>query len=281
MLFSVVALVLLGYGGFSLLAANRYLYPPRRVPTLPETLVAAELVGTPVWVSPSWQTSQTVIILAHGYGGTRKAWAEIAPALSDQGYGVIAPAMPGQDESPQRIVGFGPAESALLTELSRIVRRENPSARLVLMGISLGAAACWDASLTIQPDAVIAESAFAVLSEGIRGYVNAVVPGGELILKGAIAVARRRSGVNPSEIRPIHAAEKWKGPALILAASEDTLSPLQVLDSYQEAVPHAEIAIFSGAKHAKCYESDPNRYLSVVSNFLSRLSQDGSGKLSG
>ena len=271
MLFSIVALVLLGYGAFSLLAANRYLYPPRRVPTLPPSLEATEMVGTPVWVSSGWKSARKVVILAHGYGGTRKAWAEIAPALAAQGHGVLAPAMPGQDESREKMVGFGPAESALLVELCRIVRRENPSAILVLMGISLGAAASWEASLTVQPDAIIAESAFAVLSDGIRGYVNSVVPGGELVLKGAIAVARRRSGINPSEIRPIEAAEKWKGPALILAASEDTLSPLRVLDAYQEAVPQAEIAIFSGAKHAKCYESDPSRYLSVVSAFLSRL----------
>ena len=271
MLFSLVVLVLFGYGGFSLLAANRYLYPPRRVPTVPATLEATEMVGVPVWVSPSWQASRTVVILAHGYGGTRKAWAEIAPSLAASGFGVVAPAMPGQDESPEKMVGFGPAETALLVELARLVRRENPAATLVLMGISLGAAASWNASLTIQPDAIIAESAFAVLSEGIRGYVNSVVPGGELVLKGASALARRQSGVDPAAIRPIEAAEKWKGPALILAASEDTLSPLRVLDAYQEAVPHAEIAIFSGAKHAKCYESDPERYLTVVVAFLSRL----------
>jgi hypothetical protein len=211
------------------------------------------------------------VILAHGYGGTRKSWAEIAPALAAAGFGVIVPAMPGQDQSPQKMVGFGPAETDLLISLCRICRRENPEACLVLMGISLGAAASWNASLTVRPDAIIAESAFAVLSEGIQGYVNSVVPGGEVVLKGAIALARRKSGVDPKTVRPIEAAAKWTGPALLLAASEDTLSSMAVLDAYQEAVPHAEIVIFSGARHAKCYESDPSRYLSVVVDFLNRL----------
>jgi len=268
--FALLALVV-AYGGFSVLAANRYLYPPRRIPTIPVELIAGEIVGTPVWVSSGWESAAKVVVLAHGYGGTRKAWSEIAPALAAIGYGVVVPAMPGQDESPQKMVGFGPAESDLLVAICRRVRQDNPTTKLVLMGISLGAAAGWNASTTVRPDAIIAESAFAILSDGIRGYVNSVVPGGELVLKGAIALARHRSGVDPRAIRPIDAAEKWKGPALLLAASEDKLSPLAVLDEYQEAVPHAEIVIFSGAKHAKCYESDPELYLNAVTEFLNRL----------
>ena len=232
------------------------------------------MAGAPTWVSPGWDRAPMVVILAHGYGGSRASWGDIGPRLAARGYGVVIPAMPGQEASPAPMVGFGLAETELVVDVAAEVRRENPTAKLVLMGVSLGGAACWMAADRARPDAIISESVFANLTDGITGFFTDIFKLGVYALRPAIKLAEWRTGLDPRDVRPIDHAPHWDGPALLLIAGNDPICPPRVVEQYQEAVPHAEVVIFPDARHARAYVADPDRYMAAVFSFLEGLSAD-------
>src|SRR5688500_15814569 len=104
-----LSLVVSGYLAVCWLLSGGYLSPQRTVPQRPAGLEDAMIGDTPAWVTPAMP--DTVVVLAHGFGGDRSHWAGLADSLHDEGIGVVVPAMPGQDASPQPTVGFGPAEA--------------------------------------------------------------------------------------------------------------------------------------------------------------------------
>lgn len=262
------------YLGLTWLFAHKYLHPGGKIPLPPPELVEAAIAGVPTWVSPHWERAPVVIVLAHGYGGSRASWGGIGPQLAAKGFGVVIPAMPGQEASPAPMVGFGLAETDLVVEVAAVVRRENPSARLVLMGVSLGGAACWMAADRARPDAIISESVFANLTDGITGFFADIFKVGAYALRPAIKLAEWRTGLDPRDVRPIDHAPRWKGPALLLIAGNDPICPPRVVEQYQEAVPHADVVVFPDARHARAYLANPERYMASVFSFLDGLSAD-------
>ena len=267
LLFSAIGL----YLGLTWLFAHKYLHPGGKIPDPPSELVEVSIAGAPTWVSPGWERASAVIVLAHGYGGSRASWGDIGPRLVASGYGVVVPAMPGQEASRAPMVGFGLAETDLVVEVAAVVRRENPSAKLALMGVSLGGAACWMAADRARPDAIISESAFANLTDGITGFFGDIFKVGAYALRPAIKLAEWRTGLDPQDVRPIDHAPHWKGPALLLIAGNDPICPPHVVEQYQEAVPHAEVVVFPDARHARAYVADPERYMTAVLTFLKDL----------
>jgi alpha-beta hydrolase superfamily lysophospholipase len=83
----------------------------------------------------------TAILALHGFNDSRDAWELSAPAFAAAGIAFYAPDQRGFGRSPGR--GLWPGADALAddaAEMAGLVRRRHPSARLVLMGESMGGA---------------------------------------------------------------------------------------------------------------------------------------------
>src|SRR4051794_4935780 len=100
--------------------ARLYLGPRRSNPSMPKGAVAVEIPGqpfaVPTWVSANVATAPVVFVCVHGYGGSRNAWRELLTHLPQHGYGVVVPALPGHDVSPDETRGFGSKESHVVIE---------------------------------------------------------------------------------------------------------------------------------------------------------------------
>ena len=117
-----------GFGCYQL--AGSYLRPIRyTVPKpndLDETNVPTTTGDTPAWITTGFGkgSPEVVFVLAHGYGGARDTWDPLMQQLAEKGYHAVAPAMPGQEASPDPTVGFGVKEAQVLVDTVRWVREQ-------------------------------------------------------------------------------------------------------------------------------------------------------------
>lgn len=265
----------LAYVAFCFQAANAYLHPWRETYPAPEGVRETKVGDTPVWASPGLadgHPSEVVFVLAHGYGGTRATWNGLLKDLRKAGIDAVAPAMPGQDASPDKTVGFGKKEARTIVECARWCRAKGAK-RVVGLGISLGGAATWLASAEDPKalDGVISDASFALFSEAMDRTFSYRLPMGGVILRPVVWIAKSMSGIDPSSIRPIDSAAAWKGrPALVIQGTADRL----IVPSNGERLAEAagcSIWRVKGADHAQDYSTDPEGYARRVIEFAHRL----------
>lgn len=258
LLLIVVPVVL--YLVLSFTLARSYVHPARTVSERPARLAEERIAGAPCWTSPGWREKETVFLLAHGYGGSRSQWTVLGPRLARMGYGVVAPAMPGHDLSPEPSVGFGRTESELVLRLAR----EIAPRRVVAVGVSMGGAAVWQAAGR-EPavfHAVATEGAYPSFDEAMdRFLVRFRLP--RAFYGGMISMARLMTGVDPSAQRPVEGAIAWGKtgkPCAIAHGGADKLFPTEFGVRLGQAAG-CPVWIVPGARHAYVDETDRKGWL--------------------
>jgi len=222
---------------------------------VPKGLRAVDLPlksGTqPTWtnVEPGEAPARGVtFVFAHGYGGDRGHWRELGAEMAHRGYGVVIPTLPGHRDVRDRTTGFGLKEAQRLKEVVDAIGQP----KVVLVGVSMGGAACWLATEAgAKVDAVVTESAFANFEEAMNRWFSRKAPGAPVYLRPVVWFASSMSGLDPSQVVPVRAAEKWRGrPALVIQAGDDDL----IDRSHAERLAAAADCptwIVPGARHAQ------------------------------
>ncbi|ARU39867.1 hypothetical protein CCB80_01440 [Armatimonadetes bacterium Uphvl-Ar1] len=208
---------------------------------------------------PAWRGGEgdDVFLLVHGYGGRQGYWNELATELMPHGE-VVAIATMGQTVSPVGEVGFGAGEAGEVLAVARALRAEGK--RVHVVGVSMGGAAAWLAAGE-EPElfsSVTTEAAFARLDWGSDDFLSVSVPGGARFFRPIVLLAEKKKGVNGAEIRPVDAAKKYEGPALILHSRGDGMFG----ERHAEALANAagvEITWFEGWKHAEIFQNEARK----------------------
>lgn len=222
----------------------------------------AQTTGINAWASKI-EPGQSIYILVHGYGGSQFGWNDVADGLKDMGVGVVIPALPGHDNRTDETSGFALKESQIVLDTVQWARaRAGKDVKIVLVGISMGGAACWLASErdpTIH--AVATEGSFARLEPATKGWFNRKAPGASTYLSPVIWFAKRMSGVDPALVNPVEAAAKWRGkPSLVIHGDEDQLFPVENGKELATA-SGGELWIVEGATHAHCSDMNVREYV--------------------
>ncbi|AIE87825.1 alpha/beta hydrolase [Fimbriimonas ginsengisoli] len=275
-----LAVFVAGYAGICYFLARSYLMPGRHIPVMGKGLSEVGIPWPghkedPAWCTPgltNGHASKVVFVFAHGYGGDRGSWSEVMPALLKHGIDSVAPAMPGQDASPQPEVGFGIKEAATLNRTAAWVRGQNPEAKIIYAGVSMGGAAAWLASAN-DPGAagVVTEGAYARFDETITTWFERKATGASVYLRPVVWIASAMAGLRPSEVVPMNAASKWKGkPSLVIQGGDDQLIARSHADRLVEA-SGGKLWVVDGAPHAGCFETRREEYISRLVEFASAL----------
>ncbi len=242
--------------------ASKYVRPgtPNAGPS-PEGF--AQSVGYNSWVSDTLQSGKPVFVLVHGYGGTQYGWKDVAGQLRDKGFGVVIPALPGHDNRADETCGFAVKESQIVLDGVKWIRdKAGAETQVILVGISMGGAACWLASEqdpTIY--AVATEGCFARLEPATKNWFDRKASGASTYLSPVIWFAKRMTGIDPATVNPVESAAKWKGKrSLIIHGSSDELFPLSNGEALAEAAG-TKIWIVNGAPHAHCSTLNVDKYV--------------------
>ena len=255
------------YFGLCWYLASGYVKPARNVAgNLPSSMRVVTIDHEPhrlvAWASHGLVDGEpqydTVVILAHGYGGNRDHWEFLIDHLAGRAE-IVAPTMQGQDASLADKVGFGPGEAAEIVSAARWAREQYDSdPNVVLFGVSLGGSACWLAAGEHPElfDAVVTEGAFAPLESASDEFLGFVFRRGSSLMRPVIWFANMQGGIDPSKVRPVDAAKKWNGPALVIHGQEDALFGTHHAEELAAACG-GELWLVEELTHAQLAGDDP------------------------
>lgn len=222
------------------------------------------------------QMSHQWVILVHGYGCNQTYMWNMARAYLRNGYQVLTPDLRASGQSEGLYITMGARESDDLALWAAQIAREDPEARIVLHGVSMGAAAVLLASAQTLPPQVAAlvedsgyTTAYAMFASQMQSLFN--LPASPL-LDCANYMAQKRTGVKFTEASPLAAVRRTHLPTLFIHGAEDRMVPPAMMQELYNAsaAPVKEELVISKAGHAMAYVVDPNTYFTKVFAFTDK-----------
>ena len=281
--FSVLAFLLAG-GVFHLARqkAFEYVHPARQVHSLDDTpasqgipygeitLITSDGLALRAWYTPP--QNGVVVLVAHAHNGSRPT--DMHSLFARHGYGVVSWDFRAHGESEGEVCSLGyyevlDVEAALDFALSQ-PEVEGVGAWGGSMG---GAAVIMTAARRPEIQAVVADSAFAVLEE-------------ELILMIRLKwmrpliqfFAERETGVNIADVRPVDLiGEISPRPLFIIHGQSDEMTPVNTGERLYDAAGEPRVLwLEEGVGHLAMIDAYPEEYESRIIEFLDNalLSKD-------
>lgn len=276
--------VLLAYVAACFSLANKLLSPVTEIAPKPPRFLEEDLPGgTPVWFAGEPRKAPVVFVFVHGFRATRAHWRQAMEDMAKSGFAAVAPDLPGHGKSPDRVCTFGVKESLTVLSVAHWVRAKAPDAKIVLVGASMGGAACWMA-VQQEPncaDAVVTESAYAHLDDAVGSWFDRSVPGvGRFLLAPVAWIAESKLGLKIRDVNPIEGARSWAGkPCLVIHDGDDLTIPLRQGELLAEATK-TPLWTIPGVAHVEGYARARDEYrsrlLGIAAELLKPASRAGS-----
>jgi dipeptidyl aminopeptidase/acylaminoacyl peptidase len=283
----IAAAATLGYLGYLTVEGSRRIVSPGRRPFVPEEgepatpadiglayedvrFTTDDGVTLSGWLVPAARETRAAVVLMHGFSWHRLPWlAGFVPWLQ-QRYNVLQFDFRGHGGSDDALISLGTLEQRDVAAAVRFLEGRGLGP-IALMGISMGGSVAIMAAPDLPVAAVIADAAYAELSNPIsnrlrdEGYPLTRLGAG-LVLTAASLRARVRLR------SPIHRVAQIAPRALLLISpGEDRLvSPHQSLRMFRAAGEPKELFVVPGAAHAEAHLVAPEAYERRVLDFLAR-----------
>lgn len=280
-LIGVYLLVLLGVALFSLYPARSPLFFSPSAVGAPQEEVEIELPQVGMirgwWVDSPRPSA--VVILVHGYIMNRSELAPVAAQLHSWGFSSLLIDLRGHGKSARHKVGFGVREREEVAEAVRFVRLRHPGVPVVLMGSSMGAAACAfacekDPALA---DGLILDSVYGKLSEAIVGWWRFL--GGRSLaaaLYPVMWIAAPMAGLNPAGHDVARAIRQFPKPVLMIHGDQDDLAlPSEAVRVQGASNGNAKIVWMPGCGHSEGRWVHSEAYYQALQDFLFELAPFG------
>lgn len=219
-------------------------------------------------------------ILVHGYGyDQRYAW-DYAEVYLKYGYNVLTPDLRAAGTSEGLYLTMGSKESDdILIWIAKILEAD-PKARIILHGVSMGAATVIMAagkSTSLNLMAVIADSSYTSTFNMFKMQLNKIFNLPSFPIMNFIAIVSKfKTGVSISEMAPIYHVKNIKVPILFIHGTEDKLVPYYMMQELYDTCdsPVKEILTANGIGHANAKNSNPDWYFNRVFSFLNQYIDD-------
>lgn len=214
-------------------------------------------------------------ILLHGYTGWKEAMNPIAYEYAQRGYHVLTPDMRCQGESDGDFIGLGWTDRFDNMIWINYILAQDPRARIVLQGQSMGASCALlmaEEGLPENVAAVVSDCAFSDAYEMFGKQMKEWFHLPEFpLLPLANQMLQLRGGYNIHSAAPIQNIDRIEIPVLFIHGSEDVLIPCEMTEAmYEAASCEKELLIMEGAGHAQSQDKDPELYYGTIFSFLER-----------
>ena len=213
-------------------------------------------------------------LMFHGYRGSaeRDLCGGVQRAFS-LGRNVLLVDQRTSCRSQGRTITFGVNEHKdCLAWVDFAVRHFGPDVKLILTGISMGAATVVTAAGQELPEnvvGVLADCGFTSARQIIQKCAGDMKLPGKLVYPfirlGAILFGR----FDPDETSPIEAVKNCRLPIIFFHGDSDDFVPCQMSRDVYDACPSPKrLVVTPGAGHGLCYMIDPEGYLQNVAEFF-------------
>ena len=213
------------------------------------------------------------IVCSHGLFRSRREVLDRGVFLRQAGFNVLLLDSRRHGASGGERVTLGFDERLDVQGGARFLQNRNPEDRLMLFGVSMGAAASLLAAAeTPEVVSVIADSSFLSLEHTITHHLKLFfgLPrfplGDELIF-----FLERAAGFEKEDFDLEQAVERiGDRPILFIAGSDDERMPVELQNRLYRVARSSmsELVVIEGATHGAAYRTEPDTYQAVILDFL-------------
>ena len=226
---------------------------------------------------PQESESHKYAVICHGYGSIPQFGGRFAAEFYEMGYSVLAPAARAHELSEGRYTSMGWLERRDIVAWVNAIVEQDPQARIVLFGVSMGGAtvmmAAGEADLSPNVKCIIEDCGYSSVWDEFAGQLKEMFGLPTFpVLDAASLVAQARAGFGFKEASAVEQLKKTSLPMLFIHGEDDTFVPYAMLDVVYNACasPEKEKLSVPGAGHGGAAGTDPELYWSTVEAFLTR-----------
>lgn len=212
-------------------------------------------------------------IVIHGYTAQGKNMIGFAKEYYDRGYNVLVLDLRGHGSSEGDYIGMGWHDRLDLIDWCNYLINKNTDCKIILHGVSMGAATVMMATGEELPENVkvaIEDCGYTSMWDEFKMQLNRLfnLPSFP-VLNAASTVCKIRAGYMLEEGSAVQQVKKSKTPTLFIHGEEDTFVPFEMLDIiYESANCEKQKLVIEGAAHAQASSINPDLYWKTVDEFI-------------
>ncbi|MDY2629887.1 MAG: alpha/beta hydrolase [Clostridium sp.] len=215
------------------------------------------------------------VITVHGYTGKGLQMSSYAKKFYDMGYNILIPDLRGHGESEGNYIGMGWYDRLDILKWINLIIEGNENSKIILHGISMGAATVSMVSGEVLPNnvkAIIADCGYTSVWEQFSHQLKDIYSLPNFpVMNASSLIARFKTGYGLKEASALKQVKKSKTPILFIHGDKDDFVPYRMMDElYNAANCEKEKLTIHGAGHAKSSKVDPDLYWSTIENFINK-----------
>lgn len=225
-------------------------------------------------IDSSAPTDKWVIIL-HGYTSDPNGVKAFAKEYHDMGFNCILPSLRGHCNDENRYCSMGYYDKFIAIAWIKHILSLNKDARIIIHGVSMGAATTMLTTGESLPDnvkAAVSDCGYASCYEEYKYMIKnrfhiPTFP----ILDATNLISIAVDKFNFKKAAPVEAVKSSKTPTLFIHGSNDDFVPSFMLDEvYSACSAEKEKLLIDGAGHSESYIVEPEKYWNTVKEFINR-----------
>ena len=220
-------------------------------------------------------TSNNWVIVVHGYMGEGKDMISQAKQFYERGYNVLVVDLRGHGKSEGDYIGMGWPDRLDLINWANYIIEQNNDCKIVLYGVSMGAATVMMATGEELPENIkvaIEDCGYSSIWEQFKVQLKTLFNLPTFpVLNAANAVCSLRADYRIKDGDCTKQVEKSKTPTLFIHGDQDKFVPFKMLDKvYEVANCEKQKLVIEGAAHAQASGVNPELYWKTIDEFVQK-----------
>jgi len=219
------------------------------------------------------QNSDIWTIVIHGYFGQGKDMIYSAKEFYNRGHNVLVVDLRGHGESQGDYIGMGWHDRLDTIDWANYLIAKNPECKIILYGISMGAATVMMATGENLPNNIkvaIEDCGYSSIWGEFKMQLKKLYHLPTFpVLNAASAVCKINAGYKIEEGSVIEQVKKSNTPTLFIHGEQDKFVPFEMLDEvYEAANCKKQKLVIEGAAHAEAASVNPELYWETIDSFI-------------
>ncbi|HGD6706990.1 TPA: alpha/beta hydrolase [Streptococcus agalactiae] len=227
------------------------------------------------WYVPAAKKTHKTAVVVHGFANSKENMKAYGWLFHKLGYNVLMPDNIAHGESHGQLIGYGWNDRENIIKWTEMIVDNNPSSQITLFGVSMGGATVMMASgekLPSQVVNIIEDCGYSSVWDELKFQAKEMygLPAFPLLYEVS-TISKIRAGFSYGQASSVEQLKKNNLPALFIHGDKDNFVPTSmVYDNYKATAGKKELYIVKGAKHAKSFETEPEKYEKRISSFLKK-----------